>query len=129
MIPALSFIRFQLSEVTMKGLLEKEIAVEREVVSEDRPLSISKKVQGQHSICTTCLYNGHCAYQGRSTEPVLFCEEFETETGNLNQSEILSKQTIDPENLFKGLCANCENRKTCMFADSISGVWHCEEYK
>ena len=30
--------------------------------------------------------------------------------------------------LLKGLCMDCENRKSCTFPRPASGVWHCEEY-
>ena len=119
MIPA-----YRLSEITvmrgmkMKGLLEREIATEREIIPDE------------HSICVTCIHSGHCMYQGRSTKPIDSCDEFESETANLEQPEILLKrQLAETEGLFKGLCANCNYRNTCMFADSVSGVWHCEEYK
>ena len=35
----------------------------------------------------------------------------------------------DHQKVFVGLCGNCDERKTCIFAKAESGVWHCEEYK
>ena len=102
----------------MKGLLEREIVIEREFVSD------------KHSICSTCIHSGHCMYQDRSTKPIIVCDEFESEVANSKQPDILSeRQEKETEGPFKGLCANCDNRNTCMFADSVVGIWHCEEYK
>ena len=102
----------------MKGLLEREIVVEKEVVPDKK------------SICTTCIHSGHCVYQGRSIKSIIACDEFESKTENPEQSEILSERRgAETEGLFKGLCANCNYRNTCMLADSVSGIWHCEEYK
>lgn len=113
----------------MKGLLEKEIVNEIEVESEDRALVISDE-QGSNSVCSTCIHSGHCVYQGRNINPILFCEEFESERADLKQMDGPTKREIEADDgIFKGLCANCENRKTCIFADSISGIWHCEEYR
>jgi len=30
---------------------------------------------------------------------------------------------------FAGLCIDCENRGTCIYAKVSGGVWHCEEYR
>lgn len=29
---------------------------------------------------------------------------------------------------YKGLCANCASRATCLLPKTEGGVWHCEEY-
>jgi hypothetical protein len=29
---------------------------------------------------------------------------------------------------FAGLCVDCQNRHTCLYAKAAGGVWHCEEY-
>jgi hypothetical protein len=29
---------------------------------------------------------------------------------------------------YKGLCANCVHRDSCLLPKSEGGVWHCEEY-
>ena len=106
----------------MKALLEKEIVVELVVETEDRVLN--------KSVCSTCIHSGRCVYQGRNPDSILFCEEFESEGADSKKTDGPTKREIEAaEGIFKGLCANCEYRKTCMFADSISGIWHCEEYK
>lgn len=30
---------------------------------------------------------------------------------------------------FAGLCVDCQNRNTCIYAKTNGGVWHCEEYR
>ena len=30
---------------------------------------------------------------------------------------------------YRGLCSNCEERRSCAFPKPEGGVWHCEEYR
>ncbi|MHC4505741.1 MAG: hypothetical protein ACYTFI_20745, partial [Planctomycetota bacterium] len=30
---------------------------------------------------------------------------------------------------YRGLCGNCEERRSCTFPKPEGGVWHCEEYR
>ncbi|HOX01757.1 MAG TPA: hypothetical protein P5555_05315 [Candidatus Paceibacterota bacterium] len=30
---------------------------------------------------------------------------------------------------FAGLCVDCQNRRTCIYAKVHGGVWHCEDYQ
>ena len=30
---------------------------------------------------------------------------------------------------YKGLCSNCEERRSCTFPKPEGGIWHCEEYR
>ena len=106
----------------MKGLLERELVIENEVVTD--------AVIDENSICTTCIHSGHCVYQGRNSGSIITCDEFESKKVISRQNEILPEHRINrTEGELKGLCANCDYRNTCMFADSVSGIWHCEEYK
>jgi hypothetical protein len=34
----------------------------------------------------------------------------------------------DSGEAYRGLCANCVYRETCLLPDSEGGVWHCEKY-
>jgi hypothetical protein len=49
----------------------------------------------------------------------------------LAEASAKSRTDIDEneEVKFKGLCLNCENRKTCIFSKPEEGVWRCEEYE
>lgn len=30
---------------------------------------------------------------------------------------------------FAGLCVDCVDRETCLYARASGGIWHCEEYR
>jgi len=36
---------------------------------------------------------------------------------------------VQEEEVFHGLCVNCENRHTCQHCRKVGGVWHCENYQ
>lgn len=82
------------------------------------------------SICTTCIHSKTCIYYARSRYPVLFCEEF---SNGVTAGKPVSKGCIGENRNYtmkaRGLCANCEVRKTCTFPDKETGVWYCEEYR
>ncbi len=92
-------------------------------------------------LCMTCVHSSTCAFPRRKDQPVLSCEEFDdggkdhVETAAATVAHAASKpqaQTTDARDessQYKGLCATCENRKTCMFPKPESGVWHCEEFE
>ena len=102
----------------MDDLLERKNVIENEVIVDEK------------SICTTCIHTGHCMYQRQNGGVINSCDEFEPMMTISRKNEILPKDRIESiERKYKGLCANCENRNTCMFADSVSGIWHCEEYR
>ncbi len=111
----------------MKGLLEREIVIENEVFENE---VVPDTVIDDKSICTSCIHTGHCVYQGRSSGSIITCDEFESKMAISRKIEILPEHRIERnEGELKGLCANCDYRNTCMFADSVSGIWHCEEYR
>jgi hypothetical protein len=90
-------------------------------------------------LCLTCDHARSCTYPRDPERPVLQCEEFEAydmpveratvedflASGNV-KAQAASNHNGDAES--RGLCANCENRKTCTFPRPEEGVWHCEEY-
>lgn len=74
--------------------------------------------------------------RGSSTQPKLFCEQFEldvvvdaVEAAPLGEN-IKGKTADTPEEngRFGGLCRNCENRYTCKIRRPEGNIWHCEEY-
>lgn len=90
-------------------------------------------------LCLTCDHARSCTYPRDPERPVLQCEEFEaydmpvertTVDAFLASSNANARAASGPNGKgeFKGLCANCENRKTCTFPRPEEGVWHCEEY-
>jgi len=80
-------------------------------------------------LCSTCIHREHCIYYDPNN-PIYQCEEFDAfvEPRKINKIAIVpsGKKTNDE---FAGLCKNCANRDTCMFAKPQGGVWHCEEYR
>lgn len=88
-------------------------------------------------LCLSCRHSHTCTFPVDETHPVIHCEEFELirtvskRTVSAEQSSRhLNRQNQAPcEHPFLGLCANCDNRHTCIYAHTEGGIWHCEEYK
>jgi hypothetical protein len=91
-------------------------------------------------LCMTCEHAPTCIYPRDLDRPVWQCEEFEVCEAPLEKASVSSflaeasaksRTDIDEgeEVKFKGLCLNCENRKTCIFPKPEEGVWRCEEYE
>ena len=89
---------------------------------------------GRHrDLCGTCNHRPGCINRGTVEEPVFYCEEFDAyipvsrvSLGSASQASSNGKKGSDK---YKGLCLNCEDRKTCTIRDLEGGVWHCEEYR
>ena len=94
----------------------------------------SCKSQG---ICSTCNNASTCTYLKKAKQPVLQCEEYDGYAPSQEKAykkgilptDVLSGVNEKESGKFKGLCVDCENRKTCTFEKPEAGVWHCEEYK
>ena len=88
-------------------------------------------------LCLSCRHSHTCTFPVDEDHPVIHCEEFEqirtvskkTEAGEQKVSTIDPQEPVTDKHLFLGLCANCDNRRTCIYAHTEGGVWHCEEYK
>lgn len=86
-------------------------------------------------LCSTCNNAEHCNYALRASEPVTSCEMFDAYTPEPATAVISEVLKLDPADLrptlpdAKGLCVNCANRETCIYAKREGGVWHCEEYR
>ncbi|MBN1788451.1 MAG: hypothetical protein JW806_08665 [Sedimentisphaerales bacterium] len=85
------------------------------------------------SLCANCKHAATCTFPKDPDKPSFFCEEFEL-------AEVLPRKVApapvaklhlpkEDESEFKGLCSDCENRKTCKFPKPEGGVWHCQEYR
>ncbi len=88
------------------------------------------------TLCCTCMYGSDCTYRNKSNRNIYYCEEFEiTPVETKCSQKVAHEQPVDEKENFdnsykyKGLCVNCENRKTCMLSRTEGGVWHCEEYQ
>ena len=81
-------------------------------------------------LCLTCKHSTNCVYPKSKSKPTMFCEEFDVEEGKTMSFIPPKKESAKVEECeFKGLCKNCEHRKTCTLPKTEGGVWHCEEYK
>lgn len=84
-------------------------------------------------LCSTCRHASDCTYRIKSDRYIYYCEEFEiapavprnVQTVVCDQEKVNQQES---DSSLKGLCVNCENRKTCMNTKQEGGVWHCEEY-
>ncbi len=91
-------------------------------------------------LCLTCDHARSCTYPREPDRPVWQCEEFEGNQAPLDTTAVesfLIKERAkaravacnNGDGQLKGLCVNCENRKTCTFPKPEEGVWRCEEYE
>lgn len=86
-----------------------------------------------NDICTTCNHYQICATRKDRRRPIWFCEEFDDyvpvkEMKPKTDYKASLKKANNETQLFKGLCINCENQKTCKIMKPNGGIWHCEEY-
>ncbi|KPK84315.1 MAG: hypothetical protein AMJ81_05935 [Phycisphaerae bacterium SM23_33] len=84
-------------------------------------------------LCSTCSDAETCGQAGRSVRPVFFCELFRASApgptaGVATPAPGRPAGQQDTSDL-KGLCVNCENRKSCAMPKPEGGIWHCEEYR
>lgn len=84
------------------------------------------------NLCVNCKFRDSCHFVKNSSEPILFCEEFElekqTELKLVQHNENSQADINSSSEEFKGLCRNCEKRDTCTYPKPEGGIWHCEEY-
>ncbi len=85
-------------------------------------------------MCLTCVHAETCAYPKNPGLPFLECEEFEGLTLAPKRAPspeaewtVLEKETDRGGSL--GLCVNCEERSTCVYAKSGQAVLQCGEYR
>ncbi|MEO0071407.1 MAG: hypothetical protein ABIK39_04925 [candidate division WOR-3 bacterium] len=113
---------------TQRKVAAKKLPVKRERKQklERPPLS---------GLCSTCSHSHGCGYRLRQSQPVVWCEEFEstsvpfveeTQSGMAQAPTVAEMHEWDK---YKGLCVNCENRDSCQIRNKEIGVWHCEEYR
>lgn len=89
-------------------------------------------------LCLTCNHDESCTIRRNLERPVVCCEEFDgyaappTRTASaarLANTQVKLQAEDDGSSRSKGLCSNCDNRKTCTLPQPEGGVWHCEEYQ
>jgi NADH:ubiquinone oxidoreductase subunit E len=96
-----------------------------------------KDAVGKLGICNTCDHMELCTSRNNWIGPVFHCEEFEarraTASGRAAEAQWSAGQSVHfaaprEEDLYKGLCINCEYRENCGYRTSDQAVWYCEEY-
>jgi hypothetical protein len=90
-------------------------------------------------LCGTCRYAPGCAFHRDHKFTVFHCEEFEFEDVPVPRIEERVRPAANPgvhdnpgmsgNAKYPGLCGDCENRASCMFAGPERCAWHCEEYR
>lgn len=87
-------------------------------------------------LCSGCKNAPGCVFPREPGKPVLECGEFEgfpsvpsSFPKENTPTDDVSKGKARERVKFRGLCKDCENRRTCTFPKSEGGVWHCEEYR
>lgn len=82
-------------------------------------------------LCSTCCHSEACGSRSTPERPILFCELFEVRARPTAPAAGLLERASGRQSAAerKGLCANCENVRTCALARPEGGVWHCEEYR
>ncbi len=86
-------------------------------------------------LCSTCNNSTTCVYRVKRGFDAMYCDMFDCHVKS-NGHEELEPVLIYAETAAKysnpaqhrGLCANCENRESCVLPQPDEGVWHCEEY-
>jgi hypothetical protein len=85
-------------------------------------------------LCVTCVRRAECAYPRNTDQPVVFCEEFDSQlpadVAEETQPEaaVITEEQMKVWDEYKGLCVNCDSRENCAIRNAEIGVWHCEEY-
>ncbi len=87
-------------------------------------------------ICSTCNHAPTCSFRRDTPRPVLECDEFDDHVvpsratrPNLDlESQFKAVSDEEESGQYKGLCVNCEVRKTCTLRTPGDSIWHCEEY-
>jgi hypothetical protein len=90
----------------------------------------------KRGLCSACKGREDCLLEKSGDAPVLQCEEFQAcESAPCRAAKREcppgpgAAVEADEGMETKGLCANCDNRKSCTFPRPPGGVWHCMEYR
>lgn len=110
----------------MKELLEREKIPETEFYSG----LLTAENHDNQSICSTCIHAEHCVYRADGTKSIFACDEYEfIRAAAVTAKEPETKNARTEIDRSVGLCANCDHRHYCQYADEKIGIWYCEEYK
>jgi NADH:ubiquinone oxidoreductase subunit E len=96
-----------------------------------------KYTAAQLGICAKCSRMELCTSRKNWIGPIRDCEDFDRVTGEsapaiesglLAMSKPADFTAPAEEEIYKGICSNCDHRETCGFRTSDQAVWYCEEY-
>ena len=80
-------------------------------------------------LCLACKHDPGCIWENASESAILQCEQFEmSPPAEVHRGTRAVPRIKVVSNGYAGLCANCENRETCIYPKPEGGVWRCEEY-
>ena len=94
-----------------------------------------KPFVNRKGICITCIHADDCVYMRKSESPVQQCNEFTVSCSqdkpNKPAADAISgvNASESQDELYRGLCMNCDERSNCGPTKTRAGVWQCEEYK
>lgn len=82
-------------------------------------------------LCLTCNNRSFCVYREQRGMDAIYCEMFDNYTNGHRDSTAAVRVVVEskPSGDYKGLCANCLHRETCVLHKPEGGIWHCEEYE
>ena len=109
------------------------IAEKRKRVVRDKQTKIEYR-----GLCSTCEKAPTCTFPRDPRRSVLQCDEFEgyatapkrvISGGPLPKTRLKLSPEEEELGKYRGLCKNCEKRKTCTYPKPEWGVWRCEEYE
>jgi len=90
-----------------------------------------KSISKYRGLCVACIYNQTCTFPRNESLPILQCEEFEVKTGQSGKTRNRAKNADRAEdpNKKEGICAVCEERKSCTFPGARRQVLFCDEFR
>jgi hypothetical protein len=120
-------------EVSMSVTTGVRRKVRRQPLPAPKPAKREPQVSKPEGLCSTCNHAHNCSYIRNSSQPVLFCEEFDNFVPPVIEAAVEAPApTLEDMNSwdeYKGLCVNCDLRETCTIRKPETGIWHCEEYR
>jgi hypothetical protein len=89
-----------------------------------KPVNSCASLEVYADLCTTC------QSRGMSRRPVFYCEEFDAGVPVVADIAPWTPTRETPRSFWGvGLCADCENRETCVVPKPEGGIWTCEAYQ
>ena len=105
--------------------VEVQIPKQREKKVAEHPKGgVSTDKRQPQGLCTSCMHAQTCMYLKKQELPVFHCEEFEIApvSGQQYKEAPLRSTPSERQTRYRGLCLNCENRETCIYAGAEGGV-------